>query len=164
MEKFIRLSCWSHHSLIRVGKAALDAPRLVHGWSRVSRRRIVAVQTVVVTVLAVVVFLTLLQTEGGEMPSGLEAPAQQGADGANANAEVRSDYVSHRSGQGGHATREGDGRRTPNARPPASTGALGPVPPLGDAALPGKGYPGDDDSPTSDQYADTLTRLSDDLR
>ena len=47
------LSCWSHPSLMRVGKSARDAPRLVHGWSRVSPRRtaIAAIQTVVVAVL-----------------------------------------------------------------------------------------------------------------
>ena len=160
------LSCWSHPSLMRGGKSALDAPRLGHGWSRVSRRRtaIAAIQTVVVAVLAVVIFLTLLQPEGGEMPSGLEAPAQQGAGGVNANADVRSDYVRNRSGQGGDGTREGEGRGSPNARQPASPGTLGSGPPREGAALPGNGYPGDADSPTADQYADTLTRLSDDLR
>jgi hypothetical protein len=118
---------------------------------------------VVVAVLAVVVFLTLLQPEGGEMPSGLEAPAQQGAAGANANADVRSDYVRNRGGHGGDRTREGEGRGASNARPPASTGTLGSGAPLPGAALPGKNSPGDGDSPTADQYANTLARLSEDL-
>ena len=158
------LSCWSHQCLMRVGKDAPDVPRLVHGWSRVSRRRtaIGAIQTVVVAVLTVVVFLTLLQPEGGEMPSGLEAPAQQGA--ADSGADVRSDYVRNRSGQAGDGTGEVERRGTSNARPPASTGTLGSGPPLPGAALPDEAYPGDGDSPTADQYGNTLARLSDDLR
>ena len=151
------LSCWSHPCLMRVGDCALDAPRRVHGWSRVSRRRtaIVAIQTAVVAVLAVVVFLTLLQPEGGDMPSGLEAPAQGATGGA------QSDYLHNRSRQGDDATRDGDGRGAPNARPPASADALG-GPPFAGGAVPGVGDP-DGDSPTADQYATTLARLSDDL-
>lgn len=142
-----------------------------------SRRRtaIAAIQTVVVAVLAVVIFLTLLQPEGGEMPSGLEAPAQQGAAGANANADVRSDYVRNRSGQRGDETHQGEGRgnssagppastSTQESGPPASTGALGFGPPIAGGPVARPGSPGDADSPTGDQYADTLTRLSDDLR
>ncbi len=125
-----------------------------------SRRRtgIVAVQTAVVAVLAIVVFLTLLQPEGGDIPSGLQAPGQQGADGG-----AQSDYLQDRSSHSGAATRDGDGPGTPNARPPASTDALGSGPPLAGGALPGVADPGDGDSPTGDQYANTLARLSNDL-
>ena len=140
-----------------------------------SRRRtaVVAIQTAVVAVLAVVVFLTLLQPESGEIPSGLEVPAQQGAAGANANADVRSDYVRDNGGQSGDGTRDGErgnsrarppaSASTQESEPPASTGALGLGPPIAGGPVARPGNPGDADSPAGDQYATTLTRLSDDL-
>lgn len=127
-----------------------------------SRRRagMVAIQAVVVAALMVVVYLTLLQPEGGDMPPGLEASGPTETAGGEPGAG--SSYVRQRTERARDANR--DGARGGGSGPlaPASIDATGPIAPAAGKTAPGVDDP-EDISPTDDQYADTLARLSDNL-
>jgi hypothetical protein len=132
----------------------MDAHRSRYGAARVTRRpsRIVIAQAVVVVLLAVVVFITLLQPKGNSPLSGVQAPGAPRQTGLPAPGG----YAGADEHNGG-----GGGRQTQPATPDGGGGGGGVVPPTtvpAPAAAPSAG--GSEGAPAEDQYADTLARLN----
>jgi hypothetical protein len=122
-----------------------------------SHSRLVAVQTVVVGVLMVVVFVTLLQPEAETPISGIEGPAGGGRtelpapDVYTGAANDRDEQNEDRPGQTGGRPDEPAPSGTEGlglTGPPSETGDTGYLPPEGE-----------EDKPSDDQYTDSLTRL-----
>lgn len=123
--------------------------------------RIVAAQAVVVGVLMVVVFLTLLRPEEKGPLFGVDKPSLPGV-GAGPNPAYAPDH--HAEGP-----RAGDRTTTGGGAPPTAEGGVNPSGSSAGAILPAPSTtpppaqpsPGDGngESPTGDQYDDTLTRL-----
>ena len=167
----------SHPALISLScgsdKLRRHADRKVLGDTPVTRKRLrwVAIQTVVVTALAVVVALTLLKPESnsplspvngtGNAPNVAQGPGGGGPGGPNGGG--------HGSGHGnggggdrgqGHRGRGHGGSAAPTGVATASVGgspALSPAAPESSATRPGES-PGSG-APTVDQYEDTLSRI-----
>lgn len=122
--------------------------------------KLLAAQAVVVGALLIVVSLTLLRPEDGNPLFDVVAPGASEISIGTANR-----WSAQRDPASG---RPGDDRRVPGTAAPAAPGSVNP--PLG--LVPGPspapqapGAPGDDgDDPTDAQYADALTRLTQQLR
>jgi hypothetical protein len=135
----------------------------------VTRRRLrfIAIQAIVVCVLGAVVVLTLLRPESNMSLSGVNGPG-----GTTSIADGGGDQ--HPGGQhsgggsagGGANTGGGNGGRGSGpasaAQGAVSPGTAATVPAPTPGTTPGTGG-SDGGSPTDDQYADTLTRLSAEL-
>jgi hypothetical protein len=111
--------------------------------------RLVAVQTVVVGVLMVVVFVTLLQPESETPISSIEGPA-----GGTGRTELPAPdvYTGADNERGGGPDEPGPG--------PSGTEGLGLTGPPSEPGDTGYVAPeGEEDKPSEDQYNDSLTRL-----
>lgn len=130
------------------------------------RSRVVAVQAIVVSLLAVVVVVTLLKPEDSGLLSGLTTPGGQEPSTLPVPGAYLPRTGEHAGGGNGPQTAP-----TPGSGPVAggvapSTGSTITLPAAPAAAAPaasGGGESGTDDgegSPTDDQYADTLSRIT----
>lgn len=168
----------SHAALISLScasdKLSEHAVRKVLGGSRVTRRRLrwVAIQAIVVTALAVVVFVTLLKPEsqsplsgisgGGDSPTIAQGPGSGPGGGGGGEG---------RPGQG-NGNDDGDGSRGDGRDSPptgTSSGSASGTPPVAPPTAPEVSPVRPDggfepQSPTTDQYADTLGALDSALR
>jgi hypothetical protein len=121
--------------------------------------RLVAVQAVVVGVLMVIVFVTLLQPESDRPLSGIEAPGEPD------RAQVPGPTNTGPTDQPGGGSQPGGGNGGGGGAPGAPGGGGGAVAPDAGPTVPEEigELPGDDgtdgDTPSDDQYVDTLTRL-----
>lgn len=121
------------------------------------RSRIVAAQSVLVAVLLAVVFVTLLRPENPTTLFEVEAPGTQQAD------QPPSPEPEAGGGNGGNGDREDDGG--PDGDGDAASPSPAPPPTVAPPQVAVPGYvPGEEDwdedeSPTEDQYADTLSQL-----
>ena len=135
-----------------------------------SHSRLVAVQTVVVGVLLVLVFITLLAPESDSPLSGIEGPG--GPIGLTDPGPDIYTGPDRPGGGGGEGPGGGPGGDGPGGGPGGGVGGQGGVPgeagvpPIGltDPAAGGGGTAGGEDgggggNPTDDQYRDSLSRL-----
>jgi hypothetical protein len=136
-----------------------DAQLSDEGSARVTggHPRLVAVQTVVVGVLMVVIFVTLLQPESNSPLLGIEGPApitREHTPGPDVYTDATGPAGNGQGGQG-----EPGGAAVPNA--PGTTPELGLTGPPPAAPVAPRGEVGDEQpSPADDQYADSLSKLT----
>ena len=123
--------------------------------------RIVIAQAIVVGLLVVIVSITLLGPEENTPLSGIETPGELVPGPPGGGAGQRDDDGDGRPGdregdrdRGGD--RQGAGGAGPPGAGPASESPVGVAPPATEDG-------GDAGSPADDQYADTLTRLTERL-
>ena len=162
-------------------------PRPTDGirWGRSSTRaraRVIAVQAIVVCALMVIVFVTILRPDEENPLQSVQAPEgteqtddspddEEGsseAGGENGGASNGDGMGGGNSGEGpdgqgagGDGTGDGGSGENAPAEPETGTGTVIPptIPPTGGPGIGGDGT----DSPTGDQYSDTVARLIDRL-
>lgn len=171
------LSSLSHASRTSCARHAIHR---VLGDVQVTRRRLrwIAVQAIVVTALAVVVTLTLLKPESnsplnGISGSGVHPPLAQtdgpGGGGGGTNGGGHNGGGRGNGHGGGRGTNQTGGHGASDAPTGTASTSAGGSPPSASTVAPDSssirpegGYPGE--SPTSDQYADTLGAIDSALR
>lgn len=122
-----------------------------------SSRRVIALQTIVVSVLAVIVVVTLLKPEDSGMLSGVTEPAGPGPSTSAPGA-----YPPRGDGSRRHDARHGNdgGAGGPAVGGSVPSTSAAPITPAASPAVTIPGTGGGEGSPSDDQYADTLSRIT----